>query len=551
MTDVESSPQSGMTETDDRRRVVIVTGAAGGIGQALVERLGADGDIVIAVDLPGTPVAAIAEGLGAGHRGVECDVSNGADIERLYAIIDKEYGRLDALFNNAALGPTMAATVETSLADFNRALTINLIGAFEMAREAARRMTAGGAIVNIASLGGVLGNPRRNAYAASKAGVISITRSLACEWAAKGVRVSAVAPGYVRTPMVGELERSGKADIAAVRRRIPMGRMCRADEIASTARFLASAQARYVTGAVLAVDGGWMSFNQPGDAHPPASEAPAAELARPKAGQSSRNVVVTGGGNGIGAAIARRFAASGNTVVIADRDGEAAERLAASIGAPALARQLDVTDEAAVVALFTDLAGRFGGVDVLVNNAAIADTFLPAVEQTAQHFSHVLDVNLSGAFVCAREAVRTMKPGGVLINLGSINSFLPFAPRHAYGASKAGIDILTRCMAAELGPLGLRTATLAPGYIRTPGVEALERGGRIDTVNIQRRIPMGDLGRPEDIADAAFFLASEDASYINGSTLYVDGGWTAFGNAGFASSAEAVSLRNHSTEVMK
>ncbi|MGO4840921.1 SDR family oxidoreductase, partial [Rhizobiaceae sp. 2RAB30] len=138
-----------------------------------------------------------------------------------------------------------------------------------MAREAARRMRPGGAIVNIASLAGVLGTPRRNAYSASKAGLISFTKSLACEWASRGIRVCAVAPGYVRTPMVAELERTGKADIPAVRRRVPMGRMCRPDEIARAARFLASPQARYITGSVLAVDGGWVSFNQPGDAHPP------------------------------------------------------------------------------------------------------------------------------------------------------------------------------------------------------------------------------------------------------------------------------------------
>ena len=141
---------------------------------------------------------------------------------------------------------------------------------------------------------------------------------------------------------------------------------------------------------------------------------------------------------------------------------------------------------------------------------------------------------MTGAFVCTREAVKLMSRaggGGVILILGSINSFLPFAPRHAYGASKAAIDILTRCMAAELGPSGIRTATIAPGYIRTPGVATLEASGKIDANAIRRRIPLGDMGRPQDVADAAFFLASADASYVSGSILYVDGGWTSFGNA--------------------
>jgi NAD(P)-dependent dehydrogenase (short-subunit alcohol dehydrogenase family) len=396
-------------------------------------------------------------------------------------------------------------------------------------------MRSGCSIVNIASLAGVLGNPRRNAYSASKAGLISFTKSLACEWASRGVRVCAVAPGYVRTPMVAELERTGKADIPAVRRRVPMGRMCRPDEIAGAARFLASPQARYITGSVLAVDGGWVSFNQPGDAHPAMEGTPEAELSRPQPSEAQRVVVVTGGADGIGAAVATRFASAGDRVVIADRNAEAAIALADRIGPACTAIATDVSDEASVVALFAEV----GRVDVLVNNAAVADAFVPALDQTPQHLERLLDINLTGAFVCAREALKLMPAGGVVLNLGSINTFLPFAPRHAYGASKAGIDILTRCMAAELGPSGRRFATIAPGYIRTPGVAALEKTGRVDFNAVRRRIPMGELGQPEDIADAAWFLASADASYINGSILYVDGGWTSFGSAGDASEAGA------------
>ena len=520
---------------DTATRIVVVTGAAGGIGRALTEILAHDGDIVVAVDLPGTGVIELARNLGGRHLGVECDVSRESDVLALFAKVDAEFGRLDALVNNAAMGPTMTPTVETSVELFRKTLSVNLIGPFVMAREAARRMQPGGAIVNIASLAGVLGNPRRNAYSASKAGLISFTKSLACEWASRGIRVCAVAPGYVRTPMVAELERTGKADIPAVRRRVPMGRMCRPDEIARAARFLASPQARYITGSVLAVDGGWISFNQPGDAHPAVDGTPVDELNRPEPSTAPRVVVVTGGADGIGAAIAARFAAAGDTVVVADRNAAGAKARAEKLGSPHLGFEVDVADEASVVALFKDVVSRLGKVDILVNNAAVSDTFTPAIEQKPEHIEQLLDINLTGAFVCAREALKAMPGGGVVLNLGSINTFLPFAPRHAYGASKAGIDILTRCMAAELGPKGFRFATIAPGYIRTPGVASLETSGRVDFKSVRRRIPMGDLGRPDDIADAAFFLASADASYINGSILYVDGGWTSFGNAGFAS----------------
>jgi NAD(P)-dependent dehydrogenase (short-subunit alcohol dehydrogenase family) len=263
-----------------------------------------------------------------------------------------------------------------------------------------------------------------------------------------------------------------------------------------------------------------------------------------------RVVVVTGGAKGIGEAIARKFAAAGDTLIIADRDGAGAAGVARSLGARHLALTLDVSSEHEVIELFAEIGRRFGRIDVLVNNAAIADAFQPALAQASADLAKVLDVNVTGAFLCTREAVKLMSGagadgGGVILNLGSINTFLPFAPRHAYGASKAAIDMLTRCMAAELGPSGIRTATIAPGYIRTPGVAALEASGKIDARTIRRRIPLGDMGMPQDVAEAAFFLASADASYINGSVLYVDGGWTSFGNAGNASDMadEAPDLR--------
>ena len=518
------------------RRVVIITGAAGGVGRALLEAFHRDGDVIAAVDLPGTDVVEVTAALGAEHAGFHCDVGSEYEVVSLVAAIERRFGRIDVLVNNAALGPTMAATVDTDVASFRKALSVNLRGPVVLAREAARRMMGqGGVIVNIASLAGILGNPKRNAYAASKAGLISATRSLACEWAKHGIRVVAVAPGYVRTPMVAELERSGKANLELVRQRVPLGRMGRPDEIAAAARFLASPDAGYVTGAVLAVDGGWQSFNQPGDAHPPVMGTPDTELKKPEPASKERIVVVTGGANGIGAAIVQRFASAGDTVVVADKDGDRAAELVRALGTKHMAFALDVSSEQEVLAMFGAIRQRFGRVDVLVNDAAVADGFVPALAQSAADFDKVLEVNLVGAFLCAREAIKLMGSGGVILNLGSINTFLPFAPRHAYGASKAAIDILTRCMAAELGPNGVRTATIAPGYIRTPGMAALEARGRIDSARIRRRVPLGRFGEPAEVANAAYFLASPEASYINGSILYVDGGWTSFGDAGEAS----------------
>ncbi|WP_375341858.1 SDR family NAD(P)-dependent oxidoreductase [Sinorhizobium prairiense] len=159
-------------------------------------------------------------------------------------------------------------------------------------------------------------------------------------------------------------------------------------------------------------------FNQPGDAHPPVYGTPEAELSRPAEYSASRIVLVTGGANGTGAAVVRRFAANGDTVVIADRDGAAAEELIGSLGGEHVAKAVDVAVEGEVVGLFEELRGRFGQIDVLANSAAVADSFGPGKQQVQTE--RVLDVNLTGGFTCAREAIKMMRPGGVILNVASI-----------------------------------------------------------------------------------------------------------------------------------
>ena len=518
-------------------RVALVTGAAGGIGRAICGQFAGQGDRVVAIDLDRVAVEGLASDLGDGHRGLVCDISSEEAVVGLMERVTAEFGRLDVVVNNAALGPTMTATAEMSAASIRQTLAVNLGGPFLMAREAARFMTrhGGGVIVNTASLAGILPNPKRNAYAASKAGVISLTRALAVEWARFGVRVCAVAPGYVRTPMVADLERQGLADLMSVRRRIPMGRIGRPDEIASAISFLASSRARYVTGATLVVDGGWQAFNAAGAASD-AATIPPEELAPPSGRTARRVAFVTGAARGIGRAVAARLAKEGYLLALADQVGAGVAAAALDLGDGHRGYQVDVTDEAAVVSTFAAVMQDFGSIDLLVNNAAIADSFKPTLDQSKAEFDRVIDVNLTGAMLCAREAVKAMTGrGGVIVNLASIAGSLPLSPRNAYSASKAALINLTGCMAGELASDNIRVVAVAPGYIKTPGVAALEASGKIDAVAIRKRIPMGDFGRPEDIADAIAFLASDAASYIAGATLFVDGGWTSFGAAGDAS----------------
>lgn len=243
-------------------RTVLVTGGAEGIGRATAELFAARGDRVAVADLRGAEAAAAA--LGPGHIGLSLDVTDEAAVVEAVAGL----GRIDVLVNNAGIGDSHLPSVEQQIEAFRRVLDVHLAGAFLMARECGKAMigAGGGAIVNLSSIAGVVGLPRRNAYGAAKAGVAMMTRSLACEWAGKGVRVNAVAPGYARTALVEKLVDAGRIDLAAIARRVPQGRLIDPKEIAEAIWFLASPAASAITGATLSVDGGWAAFGDFGDA---------------------------------------------------------------------------------------------------------------------------------------------------------------------------------------------------------------------------------------------------------------------------------------------
>ncbi|OLL30816.1 short-chain dehydrogenase [Burkholderia sp. SRS-W-2-2016] len=251
-------------------RVAIVTGAANGIGWACARRFAQDGFSVVLADLDGRRAAERAAELAdsqtdapaGAHLGIGADVASEADVRALIDSCVERYGRLDVLVNNAGNADQPHPTVEQNVDAFDRLLGIHVRGTFLMCREAGRVMLAQrrGAIVNLGSIAGLAGIPARNAYGAAKAGIVAMTRSLACEWARDGIRVNAVAPGYVATELVETLQRNGQMNLQKIEQRTPMGRLARPDEIANAIAFLASDAASYVTGSVLSVDGGWHAF---------------------------------------------------------------------------------------------------------------------------------------------------------------------------------------------------------------------------------------------------------------------------------------------------
>ena len=171
----------------------------------------------------------------------------------------------------------------------------------------------------------------------------------------------------------------------------------------------------------------------------------------------------------------------------------------------------------------------FGTIDILINNAGMSAA-LPTLELGLDRWQKVVDLNMTSVFLCSREAARHMleSGGGSIINTASIMSFSSFPRRLAYGATKAAVVMMTRMLAAEWAPT-IRVNAVAPGYTRTEMVEKLQAEGRIDLDAIEHRTPLRRIARPDEMAGAYTFLASDEASYVTGETIAVDGGWLAFG----------------------
>jgi NAD(P)-dependent dehydrogenase (short-subunit alcohol dehydrogenase family) len=261
--------QTGGVRIDLTGRTALVTGAGGGIGFAIASALAAAGARVALNDRDAAAVGACAAQIGDPALAVVGDVSEPASVEEIVARASMA-GSLDILVNNAGLSEVLAPIERQEPAEWDDLMGVNLRGPFLMSRAALPHLKASGAgaIVNIASIAGLVGFPASHGYGVSKAGLAMMTKTLACEVAKFGVRVNAVAPGVIDAPMLERMT-GGRARLGAVVGRVPMGRLGAASEVAAAVAFLCSDAAAYITGAVLPVDGGWSAYGGAGPASRP------------------------------------------------------------------------------------------------------------------------------------------------------------------------------------------------------------------------------------------------------------------------------------------
>lgn len=243
---------------------------------------------------------------------------------------------------------------------------------------------------------------------------------------------------------------------------------------------------------------------------------------------NGKTAVVSGGSRGIGLAIARALLDAGAKVIITGRNQETLDKAAAELGVCASGFASDASNEADVQALADHAESLFGGVDILVNNAGINPYYKRAEHTELAEWQHIIDVNLTGVFLCTRAFGQQMLAhgNGSIINITSVAAHTGLTRGAAYCAAKAGVEAMAKSLTMDWAARGVRVNNVAPGYVKTDLTAGIATNDTLRTA-IEVRMPMARLAEPREMAGAVVFLASDAASYMSGATLAVDGGWIA------------------------
>jgi NAD(P)-dependent dehydrogenase (short-subunit alcohol dehydrogenase family) len=249
---------------------------------------------------------------------------------------------------------------------------------------------------------------------------------------------------------------------------------------------------------------------------------------------ANKTALITGAGSGIGAATARRLGSEGARVAVVDIDASAAETVAQQVkdaGGEAISLVADVTQGSQVEAAFQETLRQFGRLDVMLANAGVTPCLFPVGECPEESWRHVLDVNLTGVFLCVKEALRPMRrqKSGVILATASIAGLAPMPVGVEYNVSKTGVIMLMRHVAVVYGQEGIRAIAICPGWVDTPFLEPVwdAVGGWTGRAALRATAPLGRMATPEDIAASIAFLASDEASFVSGIAYAIDGGTTA------------------------
>ncbi len=367
----------------------------------------------------------------------------------------------------------------------------------------------GGSIVNVQSTAAGLGMPGMTVYGATKAVLESLTRTWAAEFAESNVRVSAVAPGPMRTSKVVA---AVGPDIGGMSLAAALERISDPAEVPHVIAFVVSGRASCMTGAIVAADGGRTAIR--GD---PRRDRTMDRL-------TGKHALITGGTSGIGLETAREFLAEGATVAITGRSQEKLDEAARQLDGPLLTIASDAGDVPGQAALAARLQEEWPKLDILMSNAADV-THLPIEAWTEEAFDRLLATNLKSPFFLIRDLLPLFSQQSSVILVGSVSAYIGHENATVYGAAKAGLLSYTRGLTHELKDRGIRVNGLSPGPTITNAFAPLgpERQAALYE-ELRRTVPLHRLGTATELAKAAVYLASDESAYTAGTVLRVDGG---------------------------